>query len=64
MNKRYLNCGKLVFAIGQENSIADYKNKLLTCFDCYKFIDCKKSQEYLTGIKKNQNILIKYIKGL
>lgn len=59
MNKRKLNCNKEVYAIGQENSIADYKNKLNTCFQCYNFITCKDSQAYLQGIINQQDNLIK-----
>jgi hypothetical protein len=59
MNKRKLGCyNKEVFAIGQEGSIADYKNKLLTCFECKDFILCKGSQDYLKGIINQQDNLI------
>jgi hypothetical protein len=58
MNSRILKCNKEVLAIGQEGSIADNKEKLLICFNCYKFILCKHSQEYLKGIINQQNNLI------
>jgi len=59
MNKRNLPCNKKqVLAIGQENSISDYKEKLLSCFDCYDFISCKDSQKILKGIIQQQNNII------
>lgn len=57
-NKYFLPCNKLKsgFQIGQEGSIADYKDKLENhCFGCYNFITCKNSQEYLQGIINQQN---------
>lgn len=63
-NKRYLPCKeKEVYAIGQENSINDLKEKMLACFSCYKFIDCKNSQIILNKIKDQQNSLIFLKKG-
>jgi hypothetical protein len=59
MNRRKLKCGKEVIAVGQDESISDYKNKLLTCFNCYKFITCKYSQEYLQGIIIQQDNIVK-----
>jgi hypothetical protein len=51
MNKRKLGCEtKEVYAIGQEGSISDLKEKLKTCFECKDFILCKGSQDYLKGI--------------
>lgn len=58
MNSRILTCGIIIPAIGQEGSIADYKTKLEKCFICSTFITCKASQEYLTGIIKQQDSLI------
>ena len=56
MNKRKLYCNKEVLAIGNENSISDNKNKLEICFNCYDFIFCKGSKEYLQSIIKQKNI--------
>jgi hypothetical protein len=59
MNKRYLPClEKEIFAIGQENSIADCKEKLKICLECYNFITCQKSQEIFKIIENQQNNLI------
>lgn len=59
MNKRMLECKKIeVLAIGEAGSIADNKEKLRTCFECFHFITCKNSQEYLQGIINQQNNLI------
>lgn len=58
-NKRYLPCGKKeVFAIGQENCINDLKEKLNVCFNCHKFIDCRKSQVIFDTIKRQQEALL------
>jgi len=60
MNVRMLSCEKQkkVLAIGQEGSISDYKERLQACFQCYHFITCKNSQEYLNGIINQQNNII------
>jgi len=58
MNKRYLPCGKEILAIGQALSIADCKEKLLTCFECKEFCFCQLSQEILEDIKRQQNNII------
>jgi hypothetical protein len=59
MNKRYLPCKeKEVFAIGAENSINDCKEKILVCFDCYKFLTCEASQGLFETLKNQQNSFI------
>ena len=60
MNKYSLPCSKSKsgFQIGQEGSIADYKDKLEKCFACYSFITCKNSQEFLKGIVQQQNNIL------
>jgi hypothetical protein len=60
MNRQLLSCDKQKnnFQIGQSGSIADYKSKLEKCFNCYCFITCENSQEYLKGILKQQNNII------
>jgi|WetSurMetagenome_2_1015567.scaffolds.fasta_scaffold508403_2 hypothetical protein len=47
MNKRYLPClEKEIFAIGQENSIADCKEKLKICKNKYSFMRKYNKQNY------------------
>jgi len=59
MNKYSLPCRKHNgFQIGQAGSIADYKDKLGKCFNCYSFITCEHSQEFLRGIINQQNNII------
>jgi len=56
MNKRFLPCKeKEVFAIGQENSLADCKEKIKACFDCWKFSDCQAWQSLFDTLKNQQN---------
>jgi len=55
MNRRYLPCGKQILAIGSPLSIADCKEKLLTCFECKDFCFCQLSQEIFEDIKRQQN---------
>ena len=53
MNKtNFQGCEKIknLFQIGQKESIADYKNKLNTCFNCYNFLTCEFSNSFLQGI--------------
>ena len=63
-NKRFLPCKeKEVFAIGAENSINDCKEKILVCFDCHKFLDCKASQGLFETLKGQQNAFIELRKA-
>lgn len=61
MNKRQLNCCdgiiREVYAIGQEGSFSDYKEKVKACFQCYNNITCKGFYQYLILLaKQNKNI--------
>lgn len=51
MNYRVMKCGKQVYAIGQERSLADAENKKLTCSVCL-MSDCQYRQFYKDEYRK------------
>ena len=60
MNKtNFSGCEKIenLWQVGMEGSIADYKNKLNECFQCYNFLSCEKSNSFLSGILKQKENL-------
>jgi len=69
-NKRLLECGKEVLAVGMDGSLKDIHQKISLCFNCSQFISCKgfihlskslvaslENLEYMAGQIKSKQVL-------
>lgn len=71
-NKRFLNCGlsnyqqQEVYAIGQQGSFADLKEKINHCLNCDNSLGCKGLNTYLkqlNNVQDNYIYLTETLKG-